>query len=69
VNQDISGQAPSSLSAVNTGAKTQPTTTPAEDARIAQNQLAKALSVNNTDAENLIEVDAPGQANRNLSAK
>jgi hypothetical protein len=68
VSQDINGQAPSALSAVNTGAKTQPTTTPAADARIAQNQLSKALSAVDTSLDEFVEVDAPGQAARGLSA-
>jgi hypothetical protein len=69
VSQDINGQAPRALSAVNTGAKTQPATTPAADARIAQNQLSKALSAHDTDFDDIIGVEVLGQAAINLSAK
>ena len=69
MSQDINGQAPSALSAVNTSAKTQPNTTPTADARIAQNQLSQALSAHDTDLDGIIGVEVPGQAARNLSAK
>jgi hypothetical protein len=69
VSQNINGQASRALSAVNTGAKTQPNTTPAADARIAQNQLSQALSAHDTDLDDIIGVEVPGQAARNLSAK